>query len=95
LDISGLHKNLISITQFNKGKASPLFARAQKGEAFLVIKNNLPVAVVISPEEYDILRGFSKVFNKALETSYEECYDEIVLLSQKLKTYDMNGDQNV
>ena len=60
LDLSKVFKQLIPITQFNKGKASQLFARVQKGETLVVLKNNSPVAVVISPEEYIIIEKFYK-----------------------------------
>ncbi len=51
-------KQLVPITQFNKGKASQLFSRVQKGETLVVIKNNTPVAVVISPEEYEMIEEY-------------------------------------
>lgn len=95
MDISGLFKNLVSITQFNKGQASPLFSRAQRGETLLVIKNNTPVAVILSPEEYEILRTFPKMYNKMLETSYADCSEEINALMGKLNVYDKGGDLHV
>ena len=51
-------EQLIPITQFNKGKASQLFSRVQNGEVLVVLKNNSPVAVVISPEEYSIIEKY-------------------------------------
>lgn len=53
-------KHLVSITQFNKGKASQLFSRVKKGEPLVVLKNNSPVAVVISPEDYEIIENYNK-----------------------------------
>lgn len=64
LDISCLFGRIVSITQFNKGKASQLFLRASRGETLLVMKNNSPVAVVISPEEYEILRKIPRLCGK-------------------------------
>lgn len=58
MDLTKVFKQLIPITQFNKGKASQLFARVQKGETLVVMKNNSPVAVVISPEEYVIIEKY-------------------------------------
>ena len=55
LNVTNILKQLIPITCFNKGKASQLFSRVQKGETLIVLKNNVPVAVVISPEEYRII----------------------------------------
>ena len=56
--ITSVLKLLIPITQFNKGKASQLFSRVQKGETLVVLKNNTPVAVVISPEDYEIIEEY-------------------------------------
>lgn len=53
MNLSRFIKGLIPITQFNKGKASQLFMRAQDGETLVVMKNNVPVAVILSPEEYE------------------------------------------
>lgn len=58
MNITNILKLLIPITQFNKGKASQLFSRVQKGETLVVIKNNVPIAVVISPEEYQIIEEY-------------------------------------
>ena len=95
LDISGMINTLVSITQFNKGQASPLFSRAQKGETLLVIKNNAPIAVILSPEEYEILRALPKACNKMLTSPHEECFEEISTLLDKLHRHDKNGDYHV
>lgn len=58
MGITKVLKQLIPITQFNKGKASQLFSRVQKGETLVVLKNNAPVAVVISPEDYEIIEKY-------------------------------------
>ena len=58
MGITNMLKLLIPITQFNKGKASQLFSRVQKGETLVVLKNNTPVAVVISPEDYEIIEKY-------------------------------------
>ena len=92
MDISGFSNCLVSITQFNKGQASPLFTRAQNGETLLVVKNNSPIAVILSPEEYDILRTLPKICNKVLESSQEEFPSEIVCLLNKLKQLDESSD---
>jgi len=47
-----LLKNLIPITQFNKGKATSLFDRLKTERQLIVLKNNAPTAVIISPQEY-------------------------------------------
>lgn len=65
LEISEVLERLVSITQFNKGKASQLFSRVQTGEPLIVMKNNSPIAVVISPEDYRIIEKY--LLNKPKE----------------------------
>ncbi len=52
-------RHTVSITQFNKGKAAQLFSRVKKGEPLVVLKNNAPVAVVVSPEDYEIIENYN------------------------------------
>ncbi|MDF2513603.1 MAG: hypothetical protein K0S04_3469 [Herbinix sp.] len=44
--------SLISITQFNKGQASKIFDRLRTERQLIVLKNNQPSAIILSPEEY-------------------------------------------
>lgn len=43
---------LVPITSFNKGHASRIFDRARSLGPLFVLKNNVPEAVIISPEDY-------------------------------------------
>ena len=95
MDISGFFRNIVSITQFNKGQASPLFSRAQKGETLLVIKNNMPMAVILSPEEYELLRALPKACKRMIETSSSGSPEEIEILISRLESYDKNGEFHV
>ena len=47
--------NLVSITAFNQGQASKIFSRLKKDKQIIVLKNNIPSAVLLSPEEYNRL----------------------------------------
>ena len=67
MQLSKVIEQLIPITQFNKGKASQLFSRVQKGETLIVIKNNKPVAIVISPEEYSIIENIKSSFDNGVK----------------------------
>lgn len=67
LQLSKVIEQLIPITQFNKGKASQLFSRVQKGETLIVIKNNKPVAIVISPEEYSIIENIKSSYDNGVK----------------------------
>ena len=51
--------SLISITQFNKGQASKIFDRLRTERQLIVLKNNTPSAVILSPEEYERLAEYA------------------------------------
>ena len=44
--------SLVPITQFNKGQASRIFDRLKTEKQLIVLKNNSPAAVILSPDEY-------------------------------------------
>lgn len=48
-------KELVPITQFNRGQASKIFDKLRSLPRLIVLKNNKPSAVIISPEEYERL----------------------------------------
>ena len=50
--ISGLIDRLVPISEFNKGQASKIFERLQTDRGLVIIKNNAPVGVLLSVEEY-------------------------------------------
>ena len=50
-----LLNNLVSVTMFNQGQASKIFNRLQDEKQIVVLKNNVPTAVLLSPDEYDRL----------------------------------------
>ena len=43
---------LVPISQFNKGQASKIFDRLRSEKELIVLKNNQPSAIILSPEEY-------------------------------------------
>lgn len=50
-----LLNNLVPITAFNKGQASKIFSRLQEEKQIVVLKNNVPTAVLLAPDEYEKL----------------------------------------
>lgn len=95
MDISRMMNHIVPITQFNKGKASQLFSRANRGETLLVIKNNSPIAVVLSPEEYELLRKVSRICAKSYEAENDLFSDDLIALLDRLNDFDENGEENV
>lgn len=51
-DVSSAIKNTVSITLFNKGMAGRIFESVREEGAKVVIKNNNPECVLLSPDEY-------------------------------------------
>ena len=45
-------RSLIPISQFNKGQANRIFSRAKSEGKLVVLKNNAPEAVILSPGEF-------------------------------------------
>ncbi len=95
MDISNFCKCIVPITQFNKGKASQCFHRATNGESLLVMKNNSPIAVVLSLEEYTLLRSFSKLCKKSLESGAALDEVECRNLLEKLTLLDKEEKSDV
>lgn len=48
-------RSLVSISQFSKGQAAQVFDRLRSEKQLIVLKNNAPAAVLLSPEEYERL----------------------------------------
>lgn len=51
-DLTSAIQNTVSISLFNRGLAGKVFQDVKKSGAKVVIKNNEPECVLISPEEY-------------------------------------------
>ena len=47
--------NIIPISDFTRGKAGHAFTPVRTGAPVIVVRNNVPAAVMVSPEEYDRL----------------------------------------
>ena len=70
--------SLVPISQFNKGKAAQIFDRLRTEKELVVLKNNQPSAVILSPEEYTRL------------TEIEEDYMLLIEANSRLEA---NGDK--
>lgn len=54
-DVSSLKDIMVSTTQFNRGQAGKIFDQVQEDGMKIVIKNNIPVCVILSLSEYESL----------------------------------------
>lgn len=60
---------LIPITQFNRGQASRIFDRLHTESQLVVLKNNQPAAIILSPAEYSRLSEIEEDYILLLEAT--------------------------
>ena len=64
-----LLQSLIPISQFNKGQAAKIFDRLHSERELIVLKNNQPSAIILSPEEYTRLTEIEENYFLLLEAN--------------------------
>lgn len=62
-------QSLIPISQFNKGQAAKIFDRLHSERELIVLKNNQPSAIILSPEEYKRLTEIEEDYFLLLEAN--------------------------
>ena len=62
-------QSLVPISQFNKGQAAKIFDRLPSEKELIVLKNNQPSAVILSPEEYTRLTEIEENYFLLLEAN--------------------------
>lgn len=55
LSTVSMMKRMIPITRFNKGEANKIFDEVRASGTKIVVKNNHPACVLMSPEQYESL----------------------------------------
>ena len=62
-----LLRSLVPISQFNQGQAAKIFDRLRFERELIVLKNNQPSAIILSPEEYTRLTEIEEDYFLLLE----------------------------
>lgn len=62
-------QSLVPISQFNKGQATKIFDRLHSEKELIVLKNNQPSAIILSPEEYARLTEIEEDYFLLLEAN--------------------------
>ena len=60
---------LVPITQFNRSQASKIFDRLHSESRLIVIKNNQPAAIILSPSEFQRLNEIEEDYTLLLEAT--------------------------
>ena len=61
--------SLVPITQFNRGQASMIFDRLHTESQLIVLKNNQPAAIILSPSEFQRLNEIEEDYTLLLEAT--------------------------
>ena len=61
--------SLVPITQFNRGQASRIFDRLHTEHQLIVLKNNQPAAIILSPSEFQRLSEIEEDYILLLEAT--------------------------
>ena len=61
--------SLVPITQFNRGQASRIFDRLHTESQLIVLKNNQPEAIILSPSEFQRLSEIEEDYTLLLEAT--------------------------
>ena len=82
MNIIAAIQNTIPISQFNRGLAGKIFSEVRQSGAKVVMKNNAPECVLLSPEEYvRIMDELNDARLLAIATQRMEHYDPSATIS--------------
>lgn len=77
-------ENTVSISQFNRGQAGKIFEDVKQSGAKVVMKNNVPECVLMSPESYiSLLDALEDAQLQVLAMERLANYDPEKLISQE------------
>ena len=78
---ANIMNSLVPITQFNRGQASRIFDRLHTENQLVVLKNNQPAAVILSPAEYARLSEIEEDYYLLLEATSRLAENRVPTLS--------------
>ena len=84
-------KSIVPISRFNKGEANKIFSEVKNDGIRIVVKNNVPECVLISPEDYQqMIEKYenSLLLAEAAKRSLEKV--EAVSQNEVLKRYSLS-----
>ena len=85
LNVGVMLDSLIPITRFNKGEASKIFDEVKKSGCKIVVKNNVPTCVLLTPEKYQEMLEYIEnqyLISIASEREGEKTYSQAEVLEE-------------
>ena len=102
MSVREVMKSIVPITRFNKGEASRIFEEVAASGTKIVMKNNKPACVLMSPDKYEALmetladyalleeaQARMEHFNPAESLSREEVMDSLDITQEDLDGVDV------
>lgn len=66
--IANMLNTIVPISRFNKGEANKIFDEVKKSGSKVVVKNNVPTCILITPEKYEEMINIIEDYKLLLET---------------------------
>ena len=67
VSVSGVLNSFVPISKFNKGEAHKIFDEVKQNGYGIVVKNNSPTCVLITPEIYEEMMEIIDKYNSMME----------------------------
>lgn len=83
--IPGILDSIVPISRFNKGEASRIFEEVQKQGIKVVVKNNQPVCILVSPDRKDLFAQMTSQTSVTDEEKIERVVEEVRSITGVLK----------
>lgn len=55
ISVMNIMRSIVPISRFNKGEANRIFEEVEKSGTKIVMKNNKPACVLMSPDKYEMI----------------------------------------
>lgn len=93
--IKDMLNELVPISRFNKGEANRIFAEVNNSGYKIVIKNNKPICVLITPEKYEEMMDIIEDYRLFIEAEKRmKTTDENDCISHEQLMKNMNIDKD-
>lgn len=84
ISVMGLMKSIVPITRFNKGEANKIFEEVETSGTKIVMKNNKPACILLSPAQYETLMEMVSDYLLYIEAeSRMSAHDDSEMLSHE------------
>lgn len=102
-NVANVLQSMVPISQFNKGQASKIFDRLNKEKELIVLKNNQPSAIILSPEEYRRLTEIEEDYYLLIEAekrlidndNKDTIPMDVIIKKRGIKKEELEGSEDV